>query len=85
MTSTYEASRILDGFFNRFDGNMDDVVTREEIEKALVAEGAGAATAAAVAGQMLANWDADSSGSLTKGEVIRLAEKWASFPGDQNA
>ena len=85
MTTSGEASRILDGFFNRFDGNIDDVVTKAEIEAALRGEGVDAPTASTIADQILANWDADGSDTLSRGEVIRLAEKWAAFPGDQSA
>lgn len=81
---TTEKQRIFDDFASRFDGNSDDEVTKTEFKTALSDNGVAADTIAVMADQVFANWDANSDKKLSKKEIMRLAEKWASFPGDQS-
>lgn len=85
MTSTTEKQQIYNDFVSRFDGNSDDQVTKAEFKGALEAEGLPADTIAVMFDQVFANWDANADQKLAKKEIKRLAEEWASFPGDQSS
>lgn len=84
MTSSSEEQRVAQDFMDRFDSNSDEAVTKNEFSSALDAEGVSKDTADAIRKQVFSNWDGDGDARLSKKEIKKLAEKWASFPGDQS-
>lgn len=84
MTSGDEASRVLDQVCNRFDTDMNDEITRDELLVALLAEGVDRATAEAVRDAVFQDWDGDCDARLTSAELRALATALAAPPGDQS-
>jgi hypothetical protein len=75
---------VLDQICNRFDADMNDEVTRDELHAALLAEGVDAPTAEAVRDAVFQDWDADGDARLALSELRALSAAWAAPPGDQS-
>lgn len=82
--STTEQQRILRDFLERYDADGDEEVTKDEFEIVMKNEGVDTVTIEAVYRQAFANWDSDKNSRLSKREIKTMADKWASFPGDQS-
>lgn len=84
-TTETEASRIVRNILDRYDGNQDGLITSAEFKDALTKEGLPGTTVTAIFNQVFVNWDKDNDKKLSKSEIQKAAEVWASFPGDQSA
>lgn len=79
-----EKSDILKNILDRFDKNDNDTVPKSEFKNALDAEGVPTDTADLIAKSVYANWDKDDDESVNLSELKKIAERWASYPGDQS-
>lgn len=83
-TMATEVERIITNVLQRFDTDGNSEVTWSEFHHALLSEGIDTATVEEMRRAVFSNWDADCDQKLSLPEIQKLAEKWASFSGDQS-